>query len=96
MRKQPVGAIGNIFKNGDEIAQEMIVARCTRGADIARLYPKVAMGLQIDGRAIVGCAVDSYGALEACSVESAEPPKLGFGEAACEAQQGTGCAKAQR
>lgn len=52
------------------------------GADIARLYPKVAMGLQIDGRAIVGCAVDSYGALEACSVESAEPPKLGFGEAA--------------
>jgi TonB family protein len=52
------------------------------GADIARLYPKVAMGLQIDGRAVVGCAVDSYGALETCSVESAEPPELGFGEAA--------------
>lgn len=29
-------AIGNIFKNGDAIAQELIVSRCTRGADIAR------------------------------------------------------------
>jgi HD-GYP domain-containing protein (c-di-GMP phosphodiesterase class II) len=29
-------AIGNILANGDAIAQEMIVARCTRGADIAR------------------------------------------------------------
>ena len=30
------GAIGHILKNGDSIAQELIVARCTRGADIAR------------------------------------------------------------
>ena len=29
-------AIGNIFANGDRIAQELIVSRCTRGADIAR------------------------------------------------------------
>jgi HD-GYP domain-containing protein (c-di-GMP phosphodiesterase class II) len=29
-------AIGNIFRKGDEIAQELIVSRCTRGADIAR------------------------------------------------------------
>jgi HD-GYP domain-containing protein (c-di-GMP phosphodiesterase class II) len=29
-------AIGNILANGGAIAQEMIVARCTRGADIAR------------------------------------------------------------
>lgn len=29
-------AIGNILKNGDTIAQELIVSRCTRGADIAR------------------------------------------------------------
>ena len=29
-------AIGNILANGDAIAQEMIVTRCTRGADIAR------------------------------------------------------------
>ena len=29
-------AIGNILQNGDRIAQEMIVSRCTRGADIAR------------------------------------------------------------
>ena len=31
-----IAAIGNIVKNGDEIAQEMILSRCTRGADIAR------------------------------------------------------------
>ena len=29
-------AVGNILKNGGDIAQELIVARCTRGADIAR------------------------------------------------------------
>ena len=29
-------AIGNILRNGDGIAQELIVARCTRGSDIAR------------------------------------------------------------
>lgn len=29
-------AIGNILRNGGEIAQEMILSRCTRGADIAR------------------------------------------------------------
>jgi putative nucleotidyltransferase with HDIG domain len=29
-------AIGNILKNGDAIAQDLIVSRCTRGADIAR------------------------------------------------------------
>jgi HD-GYP domain-containing protein (c-di-GMP phosphodiesterase class II) len=29
-------AIGKILRNGDSIAQEMILSRCTRGADIAR------------------------------------------------------------
>ncbi len=29
-------AIGHILKNGNDIAQELIVSRCTRGADIAR------------------------------------------------------------
>ncbi|WP_354297451.1 TonB family protein [Phenylobacterium koreense] len=50
--------------------------------DIAQHYPKVAMGLQIDGRAIVSCVVDSYGALENCALVSATPAGLGFGEAA--------------
>lgn len=31
-----VCAIANILRNGDDVAQEMITARCTRGADIAR------------------------------------------------------------
>jgi HD-GYP domain-containing protein (c-di-GMP phosphodiesterase class II) len=39
-KAKPLGvraaAIGNILKNGDSIAQELIVSRCTRGADIAR------------------------------------------------------------
>lgn len=34
--QERAGAIGHIFRNGDSIAQELIVARCTRGADIAR------------------------------------------------------------
>ena len=29
-------AIGNILRNGDAIAQELIVLHCTRGADFAR------------------------------------------------------------
>ena len=29
-------AVGQILRNGDALAQELIVARCTRGADIAR------------------------------------------------------------
>lgn len=34
--RRKIGAIGNILKNGDDIAQEMIETRCTRGSDIAR------------------------------------------------------------
>jgi putative nucleotidyltransferase with HDIG domain len=34
--RQRASAIGNILRNGDDIAQELIVSRCTRGADIAR------------------------------------------------------------
>ena len=34
--RRRVGAIANILRNGDTIAQEMIETRCTRGSDIAR------------------------------------------------------------
>jgi HD-GYP domain-containing protein (c-di-GMP phosphodiesterase class II) len=34
--RQRLAAIGNILGNGDGIAQELILSRCTRGADIAR------------------------------------------------------------
>ena len=34
--RQRAAAISNILSNGDSIVQEMIVSRCTRGADIAR------------------------------------------------------------
>jgi HD-GYP domain-containing protein (c-di-GMP phosphodiesterase class II) len=33
---QRASAIGTILRNGDAIAQELIVSRCTRGADIAK------------------------------------------------------------
>jgi HD-GYP domain-containing protein (c-di-GMP phosphodiesterase class II) len=41
-------AVGNILRNGDSIAQELIVSRCTRGADIARTLrfsPAVCEGI---------------------------------------------------
>ena len=41
-------AIGNILRNGSDIAQEMILSRCTRGADIARTLrfsPSVCEGI---------------------------------------------------
>lgn len=41
-------ALGGILKNGDQIAQELIQTRCTRGADIARQlrFPEaVALGV---------------------------------------------------
>lgn len=34
--RERASAIGNILSNGDTIAQELILSRCTRGADIAR------------------------------------------------------------
>lgn len=34
--RERAAAVGNILKNGDALAQELIVTRCTRGADIAR------------------------------------------------------------
>jgi HD-GYP domain-containing protein (c-di-GMP phosphodiesterase class II) len=34
--RERAAAVGNILKNGDTLALELIVTRCTRGADIAR------------------------------------------------------------
>jgi len=51
--------------------------------DVATSYPPIAMALRIDGRAVVSCVVDSYGALENCrQAGEAQPAGLGFGEAA--------------
>lgn len=52
------------------------------GDDVAEHYPKAAMSLKITGRAVVACFVDSYGKLEGCQQEQAQPAGLGFGEAA--------------
>lgn len=51
--------------------------------DVATSYPPIALALRIDGRAVVSCVVDSYGALENCrQAGEAQPAGLGFGEAA--------------
>lgn len=52
------------------------------GDDVAEHYPDAAMALKITGRAQVSCVVDSYGKLEDCEHGYAQPPGLGFGEAA--------------
>jgi len=52
------------------------------GEDVAEAYPELGNVLNIAGRALVSCQIDSYGALENCKLDSAEPTGLGFGEAA--------------
>ncbi|MBA4011399.1 MAG: hypothetical protein C0481_05985 [Phenylobacterium sp.] len=50
--------------------------------DVSNHFPKVAEALGVSGRAVVTCKVDSYGKLEDCEHGFAQPPELGFGEAA--------------
>lgn len=50
--------------------------------DLHRYYPKAAWALDLEGEAVVGCAVDLSGALKACKVLSEAPMGLGFGPAA--------------
>lgn len=52
------------------------------GADIARVYPDIAQILDIEGKAMVACAVDAQGVLGDCRSEAAYPAGLGFDYAA--------------
>lgn len=48
---------------------------------MARLYPRAAMAASLGGGAVVECAVNLEGQLEACVVISESPEGYGFGEA---------------
>ncbi|THD78499.1 MAG: energy transducer TonB [Phenylobacterium sp.] len=52
------------------------------GADIAELYPKMAAGLGIEGRATLQCYVSTEGLLVDCAVVAEDPIGAGFGDAA--------------
>lgn len=49
---------------------------------LAEAYPKLAMALNIEGRATISCRVTAEGKVADCKVLSDSPTGLGFGEAA--------------
>jgi len=49
---------------------------------LAGVFPSAAVKAAKDGRATIGCLVTIEGFLEACKVQSEDPPGLGFGPAA--------------
>jgi len=51
---------------------------------IAETYPKIAIALSLEGRAIVSCAIDLQGLPQNCAVVSVSPLGMGFENAALE------------
>ena len=49
---------------------------------MAAAFPGVAQALEIEGRAVIACAVTPAGRVQACEVSSEAPSGLGFGQAA--------------
>lgn len=49
---------------------------------IAQYYPELAMLLNLSGRALLSCQVETTGRLRACTVPTESPQGLGFGAAA--------------
>lgn len=56
-------------------------------SDLERFYPDRAQRLGLDGRATVTCQVKQNGTLVDCSVESEDPPDMGFGDATIRASR---------
>lgn len=53
----------------------------SRPSDLARYYPRRAIGREISGEVLLDCRVRTTGALD-CTVVSETPPSWGFGDAA--------------
>lgn len=51
------------------------------GDDFARLYPRLAVMRNLNGRVLLECRVADAGDLTACSVLAENPVDVGFGEA---------------
>lgn len=49
---------------------------------LAAVYPKVAVMLELEGRALIECFVNEVGRLEACEIITETPAGMGFGPAA--------------
>jgi len=54
------------------------------GEQMARFYPRRALDREIEGRAVLQCAVAASGRVTACSVAGETPAGAGFGTAALE------------
>ena len=52
------------------------------GDDVAWVYPERAQRLELGGKAVIACDVNTQGALTGCRVVSEDPPGEGFGDAA--------------
>jgi protein TonB len=50
--------------------------------DLDRVYPPLARANEVEGGAVLGCAVAATGALKDCQIVSEYPEGGGFGEAA--------------
>ena len=76
---RPVKTTFNFLAPGD--ANPEWVRKPSSGA-LAGVFPSAAVKAAKDGRATIGCRVTIEGFLEACQVQSEDPPGLGFGQAA--------------
>ncbi|MDO9249161.1 MAG: TonB family protein, partial [Phenylobacterium sp.] len=57
-------------------------AQLPTAEQVGAAYPALATSLQIEGRALLACAINTQGVLRDCAVESETPEGLGFGEGA--------------
>jgi len=66
---------GKVVENPDWLVRP-------NSASLAEAYPKLALALDIEGRASISCKVTAEGSLANCVAVSESPIGLGFGEAA--------------
>lgn len=52
------------------------------GEEFARLFPRLALQRDTEGRATIRCVVSASGMLQDCAVVSEDPAGMGFGDAA--------------
>ncbi|WP_374467895.1 TonB family protein [Phenylobacterium sp.] len=69
---------------GQGLVTEPDWLRRPSGEDMADAYPMIGQVLEIEGRAVIACAVSTAGLLEGCSVVEEAPAAIGFGAASLE------------
>lgn len=79
------GVLASLLTTGPAAAQftlEPDWARRPDADEISRQYPKLAVALAVEGRALMSCDVTATGGLESCVVQEETPKGFGFGAAA--------------